>query len=134
MGARVPPANNPFSPPFGKIAWTIATGASGAVTITGRVKTPNNDNIPGPVVLTVFLSDVSTGLGLTATGPTGSVAIVSKGSLLASIVSKKVFLIQTDVNGEFNLTLPDSGTPTWYPVAVSPDGVNWVGGAATVVQ
>lgn len=131
---RVADIANPFAPPFGKITWTISVGASGAVKITGQVADPNGNAQSGIKILTVYLSDVATGIDITATGPTGTVAVVAKGKLLASIVSKKVFLVQTDVNGAFDLTLPDSGTPTWYPVAVTPwTGVMSIGAAATVV-
>lgn len=107
---------------------TISPAAGGAnvclVTIT--VKDAAGNAITGPTHIDVYLSDASTGAGLTATTASGAVAAGASGVDLVTLVSKKALRVQTTAAGVYILSITDTSKTGFYPC------VN-IGGLKTVV-
>lgn len=77
-----------------------------------------------------YLSDASTGAGVTATAPATSVVAGANGKLDA-LITKKVFLATTNATGALDVVLTETGVATWYLVVVMPDGRMVVSSAIT---
>lgn len=111
--------------------YTVGAEATNVINVAVQLKNGNYQNPTVRNVLTVFISGASTGADVVGTAPTGGAAIGTNGKVLASPVANKVFIIQTDAQGRFDLNLTDTGTPTFYLVAVLPDGSQVVSSAIT---
>lgn len=68
-----------------------------------------------------YLSDDANGDSLTATAPTGGVAIGTDG-LLITVVTNKAFWLTSEADGDIDIDITDTGTPTFYLILVMPDG------------
>ena len=67
--------------------------------------------------LDVFLSDASTGIGLTGTTASGGIADGASGKTLSIMTSAKALRVQTDATGKYILQIIDSSKTTFYPCA-----------------
>lgn len=90
-----------------------------------------DDPITEAAIVTVFLSDASTGIGITETAPDGDIAIGTNGAILGELVADKVFQVQTEATGAFDLDIGEAAAGTWYLVVVLPNGKQVVSGAIT---
>jgi hypothetical protein len=131
--SQIAAKRSPFqSSVFGLASFTIGTEGSNAINVAVRLKSARGQNIAQRVNAKVYLSDVATGVGLTATVPTSTVAIGTNGTILRANVTDKMFDILTDASGRFDLTIPQTAAPvTYYMVVVMPDGSISVSGAIT---
>lgn len=94
-----------------------------SITLTGQIIDKNGDSIAESMLITVMISDASTGLGIAGTAADSLVASV--GSIVDSPVSKKLLTVQTNASGAFALVLEENGADTWYAAV-------FVGGNMTV--
>lgn len=123
---------NPYySESVSTATFTVGAEAGNAINVAVQLKNGNGQNPSVRNVLPVFISGAATGADVVGTAPTGGVAIGTNGKVLASPVANKFFWVQSDAQGRFDLTLTDSGTPTFYLVVVLPDGSQLVSGAIT---
>ena len=77
-----------------------------------------------------YLSDDADGSSVTATAPTGGVAIGVDG-LAIPIVAGKYFQLVSEADGDIDLDIIDTGTPTFYLVVIMPNGDLVVSSAIT---
>ena len=77
-----------------------------------------------------YLSTDADGDNLAASAPTGGFAVAAKGVAIEVVADKSALFI-TDANGQFDINITDTGTPTFYLVLVLPDGSLVVSGAIT---
>ena len=100
-----------------KIAFAIAPGAANHTVVTITIQDNGGQPITGqPFDLDVILSDLATGVGVTATVPSGGVAITT-GTSLNAYVANKAFYIQSDTNGVIVINITDAGK-TPYAIMV----------------
>jgi len=95
-----------------------AAGGSNVCEVTFTVKDVNGTAMTVPTLLTVFLSDAATGVGLTGTSASGTVqAKASSGTDFSTLVSKKALRVQTKADGTYILEITDTAKTTFYPCA-----------------
>ncbi len=126
----IPRRKSPYASGPIRVAYTIGTETSDAITVTGTVYGANGRAMEA--VLDVYLSGTASGEDIVGTAPAGGVAIGSYGKILATIVTNKMWKVRTDTSGRFQLTLTNATTaPTFYMHSVLPDGKTSVSGAIT---
>lgn len=95
-----------------------AAGGSNVCEVTFTVKDVNGTAMTVPTLLTVFLSDAATGVGLTGTSASGTVQAKSASGADWSVLSaKKAIRVQTLANGTYVLEITDSAKTAFYPCA-----------------
>lgn len=89
----------------------------------------NGNEVDERVGLAWYLANNATGDAI-ATAPTGGIAIGTDGLLLEWTANVSGWVV-SEVDGDIDVTITDSGTPTMYLVLVAPDGKVYVSGAIT---
>jgi hypothetical protein len=99
------------------ITFTIApqgAGGSNKVRITAQVTDNGGQNVAGfPFDLDFILSDAATGVGVTATTPSGGIAVIS-GTLLNTYIASKAVYCQSDANGKVQIDITDAAKTGFY--------------------
>lgn len=112
--------NDAFEPYAASVV--LAAGASNGMLITITVLDSDGNTMAGIYSLEVYMSEASTGIGLTADTYSGDL-VASTGGVAAVRTSKKAWLLQTASTGIFAGTLTDSAKPAdQYVVVVLPSG------------
>ena len=78
-----------------------------------------------------YLSDDSGGIGISGTAPATSVAIGTDGAIIKELTTKLAWLLQSETDGDIDLTITETGADTWYLVVVLPNGTQVVSDAIT---
>lgn len=102
-----------------------ATAAAGAANITNvsiTVKDHTGTAVAFPVMLDVWLSDATTGAGLTATSASGTVVAGASGVDIATLTAKKALRVQTTVAGLYILQITDTAKTAFKVCVQMPDG------------
>lgn len=110
--------------------FTIGTEGTNAINVAVQLfDRLNGSEVSERVALDWYLSSDANGDAISS-APTGGIAIGTDGLLLewTNNVSGKVI---SESDGDIDVTLTDSGTPTFYLVLVMPDGKLYVSGAIT---
>jgi hypothetical protein len=90
-------------------------GAANEATLKFTVRDGDDAAETTPVLVDVWLSDVATGVGLTATTASGAVTNVTNGgTVFAALTAKKALVVQTLADGTFNLTVTDTAKTQFY--------------------
>lgn len=113
-----------------RASFTIGTENTNAINIAVQLQDANANNAYEHVSLFCYLSDDANGNSIATSAPTGGVVIGTNG-LAIPVVTNKAFQVTSESDGSFDLTITDSGTPTFYLVLVMPDGSLVVSGAIT---
>jgi hypothetical protein len=87
----------------------------------------NQEQIAQPLNMYAYLSDVSTGVSITATAPSGGLSAATGD--LQPMIANKAFRFTTDSNGEFSLAITNNTVKTYYLVVVLPNGILQVSSA-----
>lgn len=120
--------NDGYEPYTASIA--LAAGASNGMLITITVQDSDGNTLAGIYSLEVYMSEASTGIGLTADTYSGDL-VASTGGVAAVRTSKKAWLLQTASTGIFAGTLTDTAKPAdQYVVVVLPSGQRVVSAAS----
>jgi hypothetical protein len=82
-------------------------------------------------VVTAILSDSASTAVPCTTAPDGDIAVGTDGAILLEHVADKVFLIESEADGDFDLDIGEASAGTWYLHVVLPDGSVEVSGAIT---
>ena len=99
--------------------FTPAAGASNVCEVTIQAKDAAGTNMTRAVLMLVYLSDASTGIGVTGTAASGAVtAKAASGTDFGPLTAKKVLLAQTKADGTFILSITDSSKTLYYVCAV----------------
>jgi hypothetical protein len=117
----------------GSLSFAPAAGGANVCEVTIQAKDAAGDDVAVPVLLAVWLSDAETGLGLTATGASGTVQAKSAaGHDFAALTAKKALIVQTLADGSYVLEITDSAKTTFYVAAQVLGGV--VGGVSAQLE
>jgi len=110
------------------IGFAAAAGASNICEVTITVQNAIGGTLAGVFNLDVWLSDASTGAGLTGTSASGTVQVKSaSGADLEVMTAKKAIRVQTLATGIYTLEITDSAKTAFYPCASLPNGAAQVG-------
>jgi hypothetical protein len=101
-------------------SFSVAAGSTNVAIVTITVKDGDGNAMTRPVVLDLWLSDASTGLGVTATTSSGAVAAGTNGTDLVDLTSKKVKRVITNSSGVYNLSITDTAKTGFYVAANIP--------------
>lgn len=93
----------PFS-----VSMTAAPSTANVTLVTMHVKDYFGVNVAGPVNMDIWLSDATTGAGLTATTASGAVAAGASGTDFAVLTTKKAIRVQTNASGVYILSITDT--------------------------
>ena len=100
----------------------VAAGAINSIDATITLKDMAGTTVTGVHRVEVYISESSTGIGLTADSASGNLT-ASTGTILTALTAKKHVLANTDANGVLVLNLVDTAEPTdQYFVFVRPFG------------
>lgn len=103
------------------ITATAAAGATTVSNVTITVKDARGVAATVPIVLDVFLSDSTAGVGLTATTASGTVQAKSaSGLVINALTAKKYIKVQTLADGTFVLEITDSAKTLFKVCAINP--------------
>lgn len=89
------------------VTYSFAAGTSNAVLVTITVRDPEDRAVSAPVNFDLWLSDSSTGAGLTATTASGAVT-AALGTIIGTYEAKKAFRVQASITGQFILSITDT--------------------------
>jgi hypothetical protein len=114
------------------VGFTIGAEATNAITVAVQLNGPDpSQDLQGVGVVEMWLSDASTGVGLTGTAPSGGVAAGTDGEIFIEHVANKHWTVQSEVDGDIDIVLTDTGTPTFYLAVKLPNGTIKVSTAIT---
>jgi hypothetical protein len=118
-----------------KIDATFVVGVEAADAINTVIQLIDRENrslLDESAALGWYLSDDALGMVPASTAPTGGAAIGTDGALIESVdnLSGKVI---SEIDGDIDITLTDTGTPTFHVVLVMPDGKLFISPAITFV-
>ena len=92
------------------VSFAVAAGAANVCVITGTIKDAAGATIAASRPLILYISEASTGIGITAdTYSTG--ASVTTGTQLIALTANKAWLINTHTDGTFAISITDTGKP-----------------------
>lgn len=104
-----------------EFTFSPAAGAATICNVTIQAQDGLGNNITGPVVVDLWLSDAASGTGLTATTPSGGISVTT-GTLFATLTTSKAVRAQTNATGGLVLQITDTAR-TGFFVAVD-NGLN----------
>lgn len=104
------------------VSWAVAAGASNVCVLTGTLKDAAGATIAASRPIMLYISEASTGIGITAdTYSTG--ASITVGTQLVALTANKAWLINTHTDGTFAISITDTAKPAdQYAVAIDPQG------------
>lgn len=105
---------------IGSVTFAVAAGAANVCVITGTIKDAGGATIAGVRALDVYISEASTGIGITADAYSTGAAITT-GTIIVADVANKVWKLLTHTDGTFAISITDSAKPADQRlVAVNP--------------
>lgn len=109
------------------VSWAVAAGAANVCVLTGTIKDAAGATIAASRPILLYISEASTGIGITADAySTG--ASITTGTQLIALTANKAWLINTHTNGTFAISITDTNKPAdQYAVAI-----NWTTGQLSV--
>jgi hypothetical protein len=124
-------ALNEIVPVVGLAEFTIGSEAADVINVVVQLKKQDGTtDIAKRASVFVYLSDDANGDSVTATAPDGGWAIGTDG-LLIDLVAGKCGLVSSESDGDIDIDISETGTPTFYMVLVYPNGDRVVSGAIT---
>ncbi len=87
---------------------SVAAGTANQTLVTLQIVDNEDAAVSGVRMLDLWLSDATTGAGLTATTASGAVAVGASGADIIDYVSKKAKRVQTDATGKYILAITDT--------------------------
>lgn len=115
---------------IGSVEFTV--GASDTGTVAIQLVDHNGDDLAVRGSVFAYLSDDANGDSLTATAPSGGIAIGTDG-LSIPVVADKSFQLVSEADGDIDLLVTEAGGATWYLVVVLPNGQLAVSGPIVMV-
>lgn len=110
---------------------TVGAEASNVINVAVQLLDAGDADLAVRGHVFAYLSDDANGDGIAASAASGGVAIGTDGAIIDEVVTDKMFLIQSEADGDFDLDITEVGADTWYLVVVLPDGSQVVSSAIT---
>lgn len=102
------------------VSFTIAPGGANIAQVTIQVNDGAGNPVSNmPVDMDVILSDAADGVGVTATTPSGGIALnAGGGTLLQTYVASKAIYAQTNASGQIVLNITDTAHTGFYVAVI----------------
>ena len=112
---------------------TMVVGTEAANAINVMIQLTDSQGADLAVIghVRAYLSDAATGIGISGTAPATSVAVGTDGAIIVEDVTKLAWQLQSEADGDIDLTITETGVDTWYLVVVLPDGRQVISDAIT---
>lgn len=108
---------------FDIVGFTIGTKSVNTINVALQLRDARGNAIGQAAHVRVYLSDLATGLAITATALTTPPVVGTNGAVLVIAVTGKIVDCVTDTSGRLDLNLIQSASPvTAYLVVEMPDG------------
>ncbi len=120
-----------YNAPIGGVDFVIGSEAADNINVGLQLNDLAGDALAVIGLVYAFFSDAVTGIGITSTVPDADVVIGTDGAIIGEIVTDGLFLLQSEADGDIDLDVGDTGTPTFYLVVVLPSGLQVVSAAIT---
>lgn len=101
---------------------TVGTEAANAINVQIQLKDVGDADLAVVGHVTAYLSDDADGIGISGTAPATSVAIGTDGAIIKELTTKLAWILQSEADGDIDLTITETGADTWYLVVVLPNG------------
>lgn len=121
----------PLTSPCADCSITVGAEISNARAITIQLKDATGADINYSEIVDVFVFLDAAGLALATTGGSTGIAIGTDGAILNTVVAKKIFLVNSEVDGDIDLSWTDTGTEAAYLGVRLPNGRVVVSSALT---
>lgn len=106
----------------------IATETTDTITVTCQLLDGNGDDEVLASTLWGFVSGDSGGVGIVGTAPSGGIAAGTDGTFVAEPVANKLFLAESESDGDLDVVFDEAGDNSFYLVLILPNGRNVVSG------
>lgn len=113
----------------GGFTMTPAAGTTNVCNVTIAAQDYDGNALAQVTVFDLWLSDATSGAGLTATTASGGIAAGSKGTVLGVLTTSKAVRVQTDATGTFILAITDTAKTAFKVCAAGPNSSGAVVGA-----
>jgi len=114
------------------VTFTIGTEAANVINVAMQLLA-GGVALGRSAVVDVYLSDDADGIGISGTAPATSVAIGTDGSIIFTKTAKLAFEVDSEVDGDIDMDITETGGDTWYMVVVA-NGIKYVSDAITFVS
>ena len=101
--------------------FTVGAEATNAINVAVQLNDGNGQAMARACALPFYLADDAAGLTPSTTAPNSGIAIGTDGALIESVANLSGTAI-SELDGDIDITLTDTGTPTFYLVLVLPNG------------
>lgn len=116
---------------FDMASFTIGVEAADTINVAVQLKDARGNNVGRRVHGRAYLSDASSGAGITGTATTSALAVGTNGNLLDIPVTGKSFDFVTDASGRIDIDIIQTAALTYHLVILAPDGKIIVSDAIT---
>lgn len=104
--------------------FAAASAAANVCEVTVTATDEAGTTVARPLIFDLWLSDAATGVGLTATGASGTVTVkTASGTVIGTYTAKKALRVQALAAGTFILEITDTAKTGFYVCAQSPEGI-----------
>jgi hypothetical protein len=103
------------------VEFTVGTEAANVINVAIQLNDPEGKALEEVGVLDFYLADDAAGLTPSTTAPTGGIAIGTDGALIESVDNLSGTMI-SEADGDIDIDITDTGTPTFYLVCRLPSG------------
>lgn len=112
------------------VAFTVNAAVGNAITVNCQFNQANGTPCAAHNTIYMFLSDDALGNSIAGTAPDGGVAAGTDG-FIDALTAGKSWFASSEADGDFDIVITESGTDTWYLVAVLPNGLRSISSAIT---
>jgi hypothetical protein len=109
------------------VSWAVTAGAANICILTGTIKDAAGATIAASRPLLIYISEASTGIGITADSYSTGAAITT-GTSLVALTANKAWLINTHTNGTFAISITDTAKPADQRAVA----INWTTGQLSI--
>lgn len=116
----------------GSVDFTVNAIAGDKITVNVQLNDIKGNALGERTLVRAYLSDVATGISVTATAPDTDFTTETDGDILSEITADKDLWVWSEADGDIDLSVEDTGADTWYLAIVDPLGQLHVSGAITI--
>ena len=99
----------------------VGTIAGDIINVTIQLEDADGADLAVRGSIQAYLSDDANGDSIAGTAPNGNVAVGTDG-LCIPLIADKFFQLTSEADGDIDLDIEDSGTPTYYLILILPNG------------
>lgn len=98
----------------------VGAEAGNVINVAIQLKDEKGRDLSAIGIVQAYLSDDSAGDGVCTTAPDSDIAVGTDGTILGELVADKIFLLQSEADGDIDLDIGETSTGTWYFCLIIP--------------